>query len=142
LVVNTTILGTDPFPRGIVPVGIVRKDGLAPVPAIDHVVSQATFESITTMSHDQTQPRVLAVALSSRGFGFAVMDGQNALIAWGNKTAYGDKNAKSIAKLERLVNFYQPGVLVLQDAAAQGSRREALNRRIVICGLQFINIRL
>ncbi|HLX69589.1 MAG TPA: hypothetical protein VKV04_08175 [Verrucomicrobiae bacterium] len=48
--------------------------------------------------------------------------------------AEGDKNARSLAKLEKLLNFYRPGALVLQDVEAKGSRRapriKTLNRKI------------
>jgi hypothetical protein len=78
--------------------------------------------------------RILAVALSARGFGFVVMEGQKTIIEYGGRVADGDKNAQSLAKLEKLLNFYRPGVLVLQDVEAKGSRRapriKTLNRQI------------
>src|SRR5664280_3278773 len=67
--------------------------------------------------------RLLAIALSARGFGFVVMEGQKTIIECGGRVADGDKNAQSLAKLEKLLTFYQPGVLVLQDVGAKGSRR-------------------
>jgi Holliday junction resolvasome RuvABC endonuclease subunit len=80
------------------------------------------------------QFRILAVALSFRGFGFVVMEGEKTIIECGGRVAYEDKNAQSIAKLEKLLNFYRPGVLVLQDVEAKGSRRapriKTLNRQI------------
>jgi len=78
--------------------------------------------------------RILAVALSARGFGFVVMEGQKTIIECGGRVADGDKNAQSLAKLEKLLDFYRPGVLVLQDVEAKGSRRapriKTLNRQI------------
>ena len=78
--------------------------------------------------------RILAVSLSARGFGFVVMEGQKTIIECGGRVADGDKNAQSLAKVEKLLNFYRPGVLVLQDVEAKGSRRAAriktLNRQI------------
>jgi hypothetical protein len=78
--------------------------------------------------------RILAIALSTGGFGFVVMEGQKAIIECGRRVADGDKNAQSLAKLKKLVDFYQPGVLVLQDVEAKGSRRyprvKTLNRQI------------
>jgi hypothetical protein len=78
--------------------------------------------------------RILAIALSARGFGFVVMEGQKRIIECGGRVARGDKNAQSLAKMEKLLNFYRPGVLVLQDVEAKGSRRapriKTLNRQI------------
>ena len=78
--------------------------------------------------------RILAVALSFGGFGFVVMEGQKAIIEFGRRVADGDKNVQSIAKVKKLIDFYRPGVLVLQDVEAKGSRRypriKTLNRQI------------
>jgi Holliday junction resolvasome RuvABC endonuclease subunit len=68
--------------------------------------------------------RIIAVTLSSRGLGYVVMEGQDVFIAHGNKVVEGgDKNVKSFDWVEKLIARYQPGVLVLQDVAAKGSRR-------------------
>src|ERR1017187_5744151 len=78
--------------------------------------------------------RILAIALSIGGFGFVVMEGQKTIIEFGRRVADGDKNAQSIAKMKKLLNFYRPDVLVLQDVEAKGSRRypriKTLNRQI------------
>lgn len=78
--------------------------------------------------------RILAVALSARGFGFVVMEGQKTIIECGGRVADGDKNAQSLTKLEKLLNFYRPDLLALQDVEAKGLRRapriKTLNRQI------------
>jgi hypothetical protein len=79
--------------------------------------------------------RILAIAPSARGFGFVVMEGQKTIIECGGRVAAdGDKNAQSLTKMKKLINFYRPGVLVLQDVEAKGSRRapriKMLNRQI------------
>lgn len=74
--------------------------------------------------------RILAIAPSTRGFGFAVMEGQDTLVDWGVKTVDGDKNVQSLAKVEKLIAHYQPGVLVLEDASAKGSRRSQRIRKL------------
>ena len=78
--------------------------------------------------------RILAVALSARGFGFVVMEGQKTIIECGGRVADGDKNTQSLTRMKKLLNFYRPGVLVLQDVEAMGSRRapriKTLNRQI------------
>src|ERR1017187_2680225 len=78
--------------------------------------------------------RILAIALSYGGFGFVVMEGQKTIIEFGRRKAVGDKNAQSLAKAKKLLNFYRPSVLVLQDVEVKGSRRypriKTLNRQI------------
>jgi Holliday junction resolvasome RuvABC endonuclease subunit len=75
---------------------------------------------------------ILAIAPVTRGFGFAVLEGRDMLVDWGVKTVKGkgNKNAKSLAHVEELIARYQPGVLVLEDASAKGSRRHPRIRRL------------
>jgi len=79
--------------------------------------------------------RILGVAPSSRGFGFAVLEGQEKLVDWGVKSITGNKNIGSLAKVEELIVHYQPGVIVLEDYSARDSRRapriQELGKKIV-----------
>lgn len=77
--------------------------------------------------------RVLAIAPTSRGVGFAVLEGKDSLVDWGVKTVQGDKNANSLTKVEELIGQYQPGVLVLQDTkdSRKSQRIKVLSRKIV-----------
>ena len=61
------------------------------------------------------QIRVLAIAPSTRGVGFAILEGQGTLVDWGVKSVSGDKNIQSLAKVEELIALYRPGVVALQD---------------------------
>lgn len=84
----------------------------------------------------QNKPvRILAIAPLSRGLGYAVMEGPTRLIACGNKAILSDKNAGSLAWVEKFTQFYQPDVLVLPDVNAADTRRAAriktLQRKIV-----------
>ncbi len=80
--------------------------------------------------------RILAITPSTRGVGFAVLEGQETLVDWGVKSVKGNKNDESLAKIDRLIADYQPGVLVLEDYAHKNSRRSAriraLGRRIAV----------
>ena len=69
--------------------------------------------------------RILAITPSTRGFGFAVLEGEKTLVDWGTKPARGDKNAQSLVKVEDLIVHYQPDILVLEDALAKNSRRSS-----------------
>src|SRR5579872_3855329 len=70
-------------------------------------------------------PRILAIAPSTRGFGFAVLEGQDTFVDWGGRRGKkgGDKNAASLAKVEELIAHFEPQVLVMEDTSAEGSRR-------------------
>lgn len=83
------------------------------------------------------QFRILAIAPVTRGFGFAVLEGRDTLVNWGVKTVTGNKNARSLAKVEELIAHYQPGVLVLEDASAKGSLRHSRIRRL---GQQIVKV--
>src|SRR6266536_1154661 len=67
--------------------------------------------------------RLLAVDPSTRGFGFAVLEGPNLLIDWGVKETKKNKNARTLKLIEDLIDRYQPGVIVVEDYAGKGSRR-------------------
>jgi Holliday junction resolvasome RuvABC endonuclease subunit len=77
---------------------------------------------------------VLGIAPSSRGFGFAVIEGENTLVNWGVKSVKsGDKNARSLSNAGNLMAQYQPDVIAI--TGLQGSRRgprvQALANEIV-----------
>jgi Holliday junction resolvasome RuvABC endonuclease subunit len=80
-------------------------------------------------------PRILAIAPSTRGFGYAVLEGHKILVDWGVKSVKGDKNAGSIEKVEEMFAHYEPQVMVLEDTATKESRRrtriKALTKRLV-----------
>jgi len=78
----------------------------------------------------QNNNLILAIALSSSGFGFAVLEGERTLVDWGVKSVTGDKNAWILKQIEKMIAHYQPGVLVLHDAAAKGSRRGPRIRKL------------
>jgi hypothetical protein len=78
----------------------------------------------------QTYPRTLAIAPSSRGFGFGVMDGFDTLVDWGVKGANGSKNRETLRKVELLLTHYAPEVLVLPDTTAETSRRAPRIKRL------------
>jgi GNAT superfamily N-acetyltransferase len=67
--------------------------------------------------------RILAVAPSSRGFGFAVLEGEQKLADWGLKIVSRDKNSSALTKVEDMLLHYGPGLVVLEDAVRKGSGR-------------------
>jgi hypothetical protein len=77
------------------------------------------------MKHDQELQIVLAIHATARGFGWVVFEGRYALIDWGMREARGDKNRESVAKVAKVMKWYKPDVLVVEDAVAGHSRRDA-----------------
>ena len=79
--------------------------------------------------------RILAIAPSTRGFGFAVLEGRDTLVDWGIKSVKGDKNSQCLAKVRELIGDYPPDVIVLEDTSAKDSRRgpriRALTQEII-----------
>ena len=78
--------------------------------------------------------RLLSVSPSTRGFGFAVLDG-DALVDWGVKSVKGEKNSACLKKIEKLISHYLIEVIVLEDHRRSGVRRapriQLLNNQIL-----------
>jgi RNase H-fold protein (predicted Holliday junction resolvase) len=84
-----------------------------------------------------TNTRLLAIAPSTRGFGFAVMEGHEILVDWGVKSFKENKNRQSLAKVKELMDHYQPEIIVLPQETTQPSRR---SRRIHTLGASIIRV--
>lgn len=74
-------------------------------------------------SQASEQARILAISLSSQGFGYAVMEGESRLIGYGNKVIKKDKNARVLAHIEKIIARYQPDILALHNVTAKGTHR-------------------
>lgn len=74
--------------------------------------------------------RVLGIHPTTRGFGFAVLEGERLLLDRGLKIARRDKNARACAHAAALIRLYAPDALVFEDAAAGGSRRRLRVRKL------------
>lgn len=75
--------------------------------------------------------RVLAIDPSTRGLGFAVLEGPRRLLDWGVREAAGDKNAECVRIVLELIDHYHPHVLVLENTAAEASRRRMRVRELL-----------
>ena len=84
------------------------------------------------MNHNNAKYfRLLAVALTSRGLGYAVLEGGRSLVESSHTSVRNaDKNKQCMAKVKKLVAFYRPDMLVLPDVAAGKSRRSARIKRL------------
>jgi hypothetical protein len=70
----------------------------------------------------QKYHRILAIAPASRGFGYALLEGER-LVNWGVTTVTEDKNSNCVKKVEVRILHDKPDLIVLEDTAAEGSRR-------------------
>jgi hypothetical protein len=88
------------------------------------------------MNPTSKQSSTLAISLSSRGFGYAVMEGNNSLICYANKEFKNDRNTRSLAQIGNIIIHYDPDFLVLQDVNAKGTRRapriKELHRKVMV----------
>src|SRR5439155_27108136 len=75
--------------------------------------------------------RVLAIDPSTRGFGFAIIEGPNRLIDWGVKETKVNKKIKALKLIDGLIDRYQPNLLVLEDYEGKGSRRCRRIQRLI-----------
>lgn len=75
--------------------------------------------------------RILAIDPSTRGFGFAVLEGANRLIDWGTRSARKNKNDACRKKIADLIDCYQPDILVVENCVVKGSRRCLRVRRLI-----------
>src|ERR1035437_2947021 len=90
-------------------------------------------------------PRILAIAPSTKGFGYAVFEGHKMLVHSGVKSVKGDKNAGAIVKADDMIARYNPQVMVLAETATKESHRapriQALTRRLVaVAGKRAIKV--
>jgi hypothetical protein len=66
---------------------------------------------------------VLAIDPTHRGFGYAVFEGPDLLVDWGERNIRGHKNAGSIEAVARLIERFRPDVLVVEDPSSADCRR-------------------
>jgi hypothetical protein len=85
----------------------------------------------------QKQTRILAIAPSSRGFGFAVLEEEDQLIDWGLKTVERSKTSQCLRKVEILMTHYAPTLFVLEDHLAKDFHR---CERIRTLNMQFVEL--
>jgi RNase H-fold protein (predicted Holliday junction resolvase) len=63
--------------------------------------------------------RVLAIDPSTRGFGFAVLEGPDRLIDWGVKETKMDKNRRALKLIAQLIEQYEPSTVVSRRLCRQ-----------------------
>ena len=77
------------------------------------------------------QKRILGIDPSTRGFGFAILEGPGSLIDWGVKHVRGNKNERCLMLAEDLIERYQPDLVVVEDCADKHCRRAQRVRELI-----------
>lgn len=65
----------------------------------------------------------LAIDPTSRGFGYALFEGPQTPLDWGTTEIRSDQNLKSLERITKLIRFYHPEVLILEDCSKEQGRR-------------------
>lgn len=59
--------------------------------------------------------RILAIDPASRGLGYVVVEGPDALVEWGFRNSRDNKDSRRVRFVQDLLDHYQPDVLVLEE---------------------------
>ena len=84
---------------------------------------------------------VLAVDPAPRGFGYVLMETPNEPLDWGVCEVRFQKNRRCFNKIKKMVLFYEPEVVVLENCRGQGSRRHERICRLINEVHRFLQIR-
>lgn len=83
------------------------------------------------MKDQKSNDRILAVYLMSKGFAYSIFEGPMSAVDWGVKEQRSrEKNARCLDAVAKLIEQYQPDVLIVEDCGEKGSRRSGRIRRL------------
>src|SRR4051812_32662324 len=85
--------------------------------------------------------RALAIAPSTRGFGFAVMEGQEILVDWGVKSFQTEKSKQELKKAKEMIEHYQPNVIVLPKEVTKRTGRSGRSRTLALAIIRLAKTR-
>jgi Holliday junction resolvasome RuvABC endonuclease subunit len=66
---------------------------------------------------------VLAIDPAPRGFGYALFEGPQKPLDWGITEIRFQKNKRSFKHIKKLITYYHPDLVILEEPAGKGSRR-------------------
>ena len=75
------------------------------------------------MSPSKIRGLVLAIHLTSHGFGWVIFEGQMIPADFGIASAKANRSERCMARFEKLLDRYQPSAIILEDADDPHSRR-------------------
>lgn len=65
----------------------------------------------------------LAIDPTSRGFGYALFEGPQIPLDWGTTEIRSQQNQNSLQRVKKLIHFYHPEVLILEECSQEKTRR-------------------
>lgn len=80
--------------------------------------------------HAHHYARILAIDPSTKGFGFAVLEGRGRLIDWGVAELYSRNDKEFLTRVEAIIDRYSPVVVAVEDVLVNQRRGERAKRRI------------
>jgi len=75
--------------------------------------------------------RVLSVDPTTRGFGYAVLEGPTFLVDWGTRDLGRADSPRALAHVAQLADHYRPEVVVVEDASHAGARRRGRAQKLI-----------
>lgn len=75
---------------------------------------------------------IIAIAPTSRGFGFAVFGAPARLLDWGVKEARSDKNRVAVRKICRMIRDIKPAVVIIENWVHASCRRSERVRTLLL----------
>lgn len=75
--------------------------------------------------------RVLAIDPTSRGFGYAVLEGPGFLVDWGTRDFGNATSNRELPHVRELIRHYRPDIVVVEDVTDQDSRRRHRARTLI-----------
>jgi hypothetical protein len=75
------------------------------------------------IAHPTYKGMVLAVHPTTRGFGWVIFESPLSPVDWGIASAKEGRNARLLTRFERILNRYEPAVLVLEEFEGRGTAR-------------------
>ena len=83
------------------------------------------------MRSEDKEPRILAIDPTSRGFGYAVLEGPTGLVDWGVTEGLRADNRWVTAHVTNLLRRYTPARLVFENVQAESTRRRKRVRKLL-----------
>jgi Holliday junction resolvasome RuvABC endonuclease subunit len=78
--------------------------------------------------------RVLAIDPCSKGFGFAVLESTSRLVDWGVARIWGTSDNEFLARVDAIVDRYQPALIALEERRQVGRATKAMRRAALVLG--------
>jgi hypothetical protein len=75
--------------------------------------------------------RVLSIDPCPKGFGFAVFEGSYTLLDWGVARVWGDSDDSFLARIETMIDRYQPALILIEGENARRRTRAKLRLSLV-----------